>query len=673
MRIGNDMVRLMDPPGRNKEFIAWDGEGIAQEELPVMHARGYYRWEDSRKFFFNYEHIPQPYVLLANSKGDRITDENGLSTTSCLDLILDTKVRYPNSIFVGFGFNYDVNQILKDVPESQLRRLYEEGRARFSGYGIKWYSRKSFLVSNFRKHRSAVIYDVFSHFQSSFIKACEKYLGEDDPELEIIRKGKEKRDVFSWDELDDFIIPYNNTELSMLVRMMDILRADYEAVDLVPSEWYGPGAIVKKAFFKHNVRINRDIPKEVLDASQSAYAGGRFEQFKMGRHEGTVYQYDLHSAYPAAAVRLPDISVGYWEHVSTFEPGTFGVWHISYKQSNENGRLYTNGPQPLFCRSQLGLISYPSEVRGWYWTPEAELVSDNISEGYVFRSVSDNRPFAFIEAMYDERRLLKSQGSSSERALKLCMNSAYGKLCQTIASDNGPPRWHQLEYAGYITSYVRAQLYRALQLNPDAAIAVETDAIISTLPLALPLSDRLGDWEEKTYDEITYLQSGFYYTLKDGTLDVRYRGMDKGKDGQPAGLPYDFVLDYLRNNTGVTFGHLASLPCYTSRFVGLGLSLCTSSVWRSWEKKPKKIILDEPRSGPRKGMSKRAHMRESCAWCEDGISMYDAMHDLFISGANGLSYARDLPWREVDDQVDPPLDWGEWYGIWEDSMYPHGG
>jgi hypothetical protein len=652
-----------------KEFIAWDGEGITIPDAPIQMGRDHFHWEGSREVFRGFEYQAQPYVLLANSKGGRITRQEGLHTIECLELILNTKVQYPHSIFVGFGFNYDVNQILADIPEGRKEKLHEEGRCRIgSSYYIKWLPRKMIVVSHRPSGRSAVIYDVFSHFQSSFLVACEKYLGVDDPELDLIRRGKGAREVFKWEELDEFIIPYNDTELSMLVRIMDKLREDYAAVDLVPSQWHGPGAIVQKAFKKYNIPIVRHLSKEILDASQYAYAGGRFEQFWMGRYEGTTYEYDLHSAYPAAAIQLPDLSHGYWEAVSSFQPSTFGVWYCSRKAAP------SNRPQPLFCRSETGLISYPNEVRGWYWTPEAELVPDDVEKGFVFHPTTERRPFSFIEEMYDQRRLLKSEGNSSERALKLCMNSAYGKLCQCIGGEEGPPRWHQLEYAGYITSYVRALIYKAILLAPDSIIAVETDAVFSDTPLDLPMTDNLGDWELSTFDEITYLQSGFYYGVKDGVVTCKYRGMDRAKDGpHPDGLPYEVVLDYLKSHTGTTSGRLSTLRCSTTRFVGLGLSLATSAVWRSWEKKRKYIRLDETPVTWKRGKTKRIHIREECAWCEDGVTMYEEMHPLWIGGYQGESFARQIPWRTVRGEVHPEIDWREWYALWEDSQYPHGG
>lgn len=626
-----------------KEFIAFDGEGTSDREEPLSvggpgDGSDWWLWENPKEdqprgIFQGYKPEPQPYVLLANSKGDRITaPPPGLTTVDCWEFILNSKVRYPNSIFVGFGFNYDINQMLRNIPDEHLWHLHDTNETRIGGYYLKWYPGKSLYIKHGRTKRSAIIYDCFAFFQKSFLATCQDYLERDDEELRIIEEGKGLRGAFRYDQLDDLIIPYNKLELSMTVRVMNRLREDFHAVGVDPSQWHGPGAVANKVYAMHDVPISRDIPEEVLSASQFAYAGGRFEQFRMGRCPGPIYECDIRSAYPAALATLPDLSDGVWEHVRGYEPGTFGVYRIEY---NDRSIWRDRRPQPLFCRSKNGYISYPPKVQGWYWSPEAALVPDSVQEGYVFRG-TDARPFAFVEAMYEQRRILKAEGNVTQRPLKLILNSLYGKLAQTVGATKKAPRWHQLEYAGYVTSHCRAQIYNAIQQNPDAIIAVETDGIFSTEKLDLPYSDRLGDWELLTFDEITYIQSGLYYTTKDGVDNARYRGMDHDEDGMPLGLPLEEVHKRLKWN-GNNF-----LSSTTMRFIGLGLGLRTDAVWRSWERKARSIRLNGKTEH-----SKRYHLVEECRHCRDLIMPYEQAHPMTIGGYQGQSYARPLPWRDL--------------------------
>lgn len=447
-------------------------------------------------------------------------------------------------------------------------------------------------------------------------------------------------------------------ELILLVRMMNILREDFKAAGITPSRWHGPGAIASEVLKKYTVKVSRDIPERVLRAAQYAYAGGRFEHFQLGRYKDMVYEYDIRSAYPAAIAQLPDLSSGTWEHVEQYEPDTFGVWRIEYESANG---VADNQPQPLFRRSKRGSVSYPPKVQGWYWSPEADLVPSYIREGFVFRPATTNRPFAFVERLYEQRRIFKSQGISTQRAIKLILNSLYGKLAQTIGGKDGPPNWHQLEWAGYITSYTRAKIYRAVMLDPSAIIATETDAVFSTKPLPLTLSDKLGDWEQTTFNSIVYLQSGFYYASAinrdtgEETIVCKYRGMDRdGETKQPVGLPYRHVLDHLRYRTGFSDRITKPLHSNTTRYIGLGIGLANNkSVWRTWETAPKTITLDQ-----NPGRSKRFHLSLMCDLCDSGISLYIQPHPMIIGGEMGPSYARALPWVDYPD--DAELDEEEW-------------
>jgi hypothetical protein len=634
-----------------REFIAWDGEGIQHSPSHQPASDFVTNWLgdflkkndtiDLPEYMKEYDldaPEPQPYVLLANSKGHKITEEApGLGTLRCFDFLINTKVRYPHSIFCGFGFNYDIAQMLKDLPESRLEEIYETNRTRYGHYRMEWRPRRWFTITHGARKQSATVYDTFGFFQTSFLLACEKYLGKDDPALRIIREGKEARETFKWEELDDFIIPYNNAELDMLVRMMNKLREHFHDVGLDLMRWYGPGAVANQVLKKYDIstHMSRDIPEEVVDASQYAYAGGRFEQFKLGRHKDTVWEYDIRSAYPAAITQLPSLQSGSWEYVESFEHDSFGVWNISYDKSRDD----TNGPKPLFCRAENGSVSFPNEITGWYWTPEASLVPLYVRGGYVFRPRGRPiYPFDFVRELYELRRHYVKLGIPSQLALKLALNSIYGKLAQTIGGKDGPPAWHQLEWAGWITSYTRALIYKAILLNPEAIIASETDAVFSTEPLSLDLGEGLGQWEESTFDSITYLQSGFYYAEQGEKVICKYRGLDRDRNtGQPVGLPYRRVLDHLRYGRAQEHWQTGAFLSTTTRFINIGLALRTSSIFRSWETKDKRISIDQ-----RPGKSKRYHLE--CDRCKRGYSLADCLHPMEIGGHSGLSNKHPLPW-----------------------------
>ena len=666
----NPATSKMTKKWSEREFIAWDGEGTQvisayrptthiemgyeifsqlgrgdefsalQSTLPPLGNRSIHDrlwdldWQETNE--------PQPYVLLANSKGEYRARKEGLGTVQCLEFILNTKEFYPVSTFVGFSFGYDTAQILKDLSEHQLWYLYNRGRVSYLNYYLKWLPGKWLTISDrHTKGRSATIYDVFGYFQSSFIVACEEYLGKDDPGLTLIREGKAARNVFTWDELHNFIIPYNRMELDMLVRIMNLLRTDFHNIDLNLTRWYGPGGVANKLFAKHHIKdsMTTEVPREVGYAAQSGYAGGRFEQFQLGRHDGTVYEYDICSAYPAAALDLPTLSGGTWHFTTSFKPETFGIWYCCYRSEGDTRR-----PEPLFCRSEDGSISYPTEVYGWYWTPEANLVPDSVQCGYYLEPATDERPFSFVGEMYEQRRAYKAAGNPTQRAIKLCLNSLYGKLAQRVGRGDKAPTYHQLEWAGWITSKTRAAIYKAIMLNPQAIIASETDAVFSTEPLDLDIGKGLGQWECSTFKEITYIQNGFYYAVKENDEVVcKYRGMDPDRaTKQPLGLPYRSVVDHLRHPSKSPYGGYPPLLSHTTRFVNIGLALRTNSIFRTWETRDTLISIDADN-----GKHKRQHMIR-CDVCKTH-TLAECLHPMTISGYSGYSHHHRLPW------VDPPL------------------
>lgn len=646
--------RKLETQWDRQEFIAWDGEGtqpfIGQKEHKSITKKDERTGRTLELFVPNpkekIDSLPQPYVLFGNSKGQEIIQEGGLPTKDCLELLLNAKQKFPESIFVGFGTGYDINQILVDLPMRCLKQIYNTNMTWWQGYKLQWFPGKWFYIKH--KDRRVKLFDVFGFFQSSFLVACEKYLGSDHPLFLRMKEGKAQRSVFTFDQLD-YMIQYYHSELQLLVELMTALRTDLHNAGIHLSSWHGPGAIAGKVFQQFHIKkAKAECPREVNDAAQYAYAGGRFEQFYCGRHGNTVYEYDINSAYPSGICHLPNLSNGHWEFVSRFEPGSFGIWYCDYNRRIKSGRQ--DLPQPLFCRNKNSLITYPYKTKGWYWTPEASLVIDSVQSGWVYKE-NGERPFSFVKEMYERRRDYKSKGISTERALKLALNSMYGKMAQRIGHIEGKiPAWHQLEWAGYITSYTRAKIYEAIIQEPDSVIAIETDAIFTTKPLSLPISGNLGDWEETLFTEISYLQSGFYYGIDQaGNIICKYRGLDKNPNSQfPYNLDYETILKHLQRS-GKHRGRGFALRSSTTRYNGLGIALNTHAIWRAWETKDRFLAI----GGDEKG-SKRTH-GQHCHKCFSGQNMYETMHTCHISGYSGESHKHILPWLE-DETIFQQMD-----------------
>lgn len=581
-----------------RPFLGWDGEGVT---LP-----------DGR-------HI---YTLLANSGGAYIADPDGLPTWRCLRFLLDESAKHAGAINVAYGAGYDINMILGDLTRAELLQLYRSRYTRIRGYNMSWRRGKSLYVSD--GESSIMLYDVAPFFQCAFIKAVDDYLGDRFYERDLIVKNKALRSSFTVDDIPE-VMRYNAAELVNLVELMKELRSRLNKVGLRPARWDGPGAIAAALLRREHVKEAMNVtPPDVAEAARYAYAGGRFELVRYGSvGDGSsvvAYEYDINSAYPSALRHVPNLRRGHWERVpGDAGPQDFALYHIDYSDSSGEPWL----PGPLFCRRIEGTVAFPMSLVGWYWSPEANMLRDFVAlhpdrsftvlETYVY--VPDNpedKPFEFIERLYAKRRALKAGGDGAHVGIKLGLNSLYGKLAQQVgwepAQGDKPmriPPFHQIEWAGYVTSYARAEIMRAAMTNLSAVIAFETDALFTSEPLPVKIGSDLGEWEATEFTQLTYVQSGTYFgTLADGSHVVaKTRGVDRGS------LTHEHVLEGLANPVPTEQTATASL----TRFVGAGIALVQSfDRWRRWETEPKVMKLYP--SGKRDHIA----MPSYCWYCTNG-------------------------------------------------------
>ena len=502
-----------------RPFITYDGEGITLEDG---------------------SHI---YTLFACNDGRYVENyDTGLSGKECFDLLLEGKVLHPTGIHVIYGGTYDLNMMIQNAPHAKIANLWERGQTIWDGYFIKYRHRKEYSVKQDDVH--VTLYDVQTFFQKSFVAACDEYLG-DWPERELVMKGKGNRGVFTQDDKET-TREYCFAELAVLNRLMEELRRRLFRVGLRPSRWNGPGAIATSLFRREDIKAHLEATDQMrIDATRRAYFGGRFEVAQVGHYEGKVYEYDINSAYPAAMRYLPSLAGGSWIHSKRISEiqSNFSLVHLQYSIArSEAGESRLLGAAP--SRDKKGAIAYPVSGTVWLWEVEAKGVRDwvdktggswEVLETWQFKPVTDERPFGFLEPLYEQRKALKAVGDGAHVGIKLGINSLYGKTAQqvgwTVDANNNVklPPYHQLDYAGFITASCRAQIWNAYISNPDAIIAIETDAIFSTEPLNLDIGDKLGQWEQTVFNDITYVQSGTYWATEvNGNVVNKYRGFDRG-------------------------------------------------------------------------------------------------------------------------------------------------
>lgn len=553
-----------------RPFVAWDGEGVTRK--------------DGR----------HDYVLLAFRHADgttkRITSLTHLSTKRIFEFALENSDN--DAINVIYGASYDWNMFLSDLNEEELRELYDEGRLWWEGYLIKW--RRGKTLEIYSRKRSIRFYDVISFFQTSFVNACASYLGDDFPHRELIETNKRLRSSFRSDDLSE-ISRYNDAELENLLSLMQELRERLARANLKPSRWDGPGAIAVALMQRQGVKEHKGTSPDIVGKSvRSAYFGGRFEVRRFGHVEAPAYEYDINSAYPRALLEVPSLAGGTW-HFHKGDPGShpFALYNLHYDGTGPGMRM--DLPQPLPVRHRDGSVAFPLQAIGTYWTPEVDVTRRYVEQyggkltihsAWIFEPASTVRPFEYLGPLYALRQKLKASGDGAHVAYKLAMNSHYGKLAQQVGwwiDDDGNihiPPYHQLEWAGYVTSYCRAMVYGAALPALERIIAWETDAVFTDVPLDVPIGTGLGEWSAVEFRDLTYLQSGMYFaTTVDGKEIAKTRGVDKGS------VTREMVLDALRRGED-------HLPAQLTRFTGAGIALQSRfEHWRRWETVPKNIAL----------------------------------------------------------------------------------
>lgn len=647
-----------------RNFVAWDGEGWTEHTDPLCAAK--------RGRACLRRSCVHHYCLFGNSEGMSV-ESDSLSTRECLDLILATGDEYPRAIHIGFAFQYDVNMILRDLTPKHMRILKERTHVTWRGYRIENIPKKWFTVS--KNGISVRIQDVFSFFASSFVKALKKWDVGSAAEIAEISSGKDNRDSFKLSDVDNFIRPYWEKELVLLVGLGDKLREVLYSAGITITGWYGPGNVASFLYKKHKTEssMNRELPLEVKEASQYAYAGGRFEGLKAGLHEGIIYSADINSAYPHVLSLLPDLQSGVWvRHSSddaywayqTLRPriGFYRV-HFEFTRDFTLRARQLGFPLPVFHRRMSGQVWYPQRSVNWYHTAEFGLLVDmfektdgkaftrfEVKEAWVYED-DGSSPFAWVRDMYEQRKTWQSEGNPAELALKLGLNSLYGKLAQRIGSKGDkPPTWHQLEWAGAITAGCRAMLYRAVLDNWTSVVGMETDGVYATRPfkeLENGTGNALGQWKVEEYTGMLFLQNGVYWLRdKNGDwLPPKSRGIPQSH------LAFASALDSLRSGI--------SLRASQQYFVGYGtalhrgLSRGDMPGWRQWRNGPKEFEFG--------GNGKRLHNPKVCPECREGMGLDEGLHTLSLRQSSPdpreiYSTRHYLPWVESEEPAEEILE-----------------
>lgn len=461
-----------------------------------------------------------------------------------------------NVVYVSFAFDYDVTMMIRSLPPGKVKRLFdrqsrairdENGKETGRYYPVEvghgeWFidytPHKEFKVKRPGKP-FIVISDVFTFFQSSFVKALRKWYGWEDenkvwhpnddeewagPIIDAIAEGKEMRHDFG--EVTEHEREYNEVECIMLAALMEKFRNLCLDLDIKPQRWQGPGNLVS-AVFKREGMPKKDmlnISAETWNDANKAYYGGRFEVAQYGSIQEKVYQYDINSAYASCYNELPCLLHGTWREIQSL-PDDESVLYFADISFNH----ISSAPWFVFpVRSRKGTLLFPRTARGWYWSNEINIGREycelTFHKGWRYEQNCDCKPFDWVYRLYDQR---DHYGKTSARGkvLKIVLATIYGKLAQS----KGNPIYSNPFWSGYIVSNCRAKLVKAaLQVDRGSGVLMlATDGLFTTKPIPeLRISKKLGDWELTEHGNIFIVQSGVYFIPGD---KPKTRGIPQSK------------------------------------------------------------------------------------------------------------------------------------------------
>jgi hypothetical protein len=518
-----------------------------------------------------------------------------LKTTECFDFLLSLRVKYPNALFCGFSFNYDINMMLKDVSIDCLTKLWKENSCIWGKYLITWLPGKMFRLSEYARGKdkpinTITIYDSFSFFQKSFVRTLDDWNVGTTEQVHTILQMKKQRGVFATVD-NKTIVEYNTLECVLLVELMQKLRRALGECELYLTSWHGAGAVGGALLKKHGVDQHIEaLPNEhIKHAVMCAYFGGRFQTLMLGEHS-VAHSHDIRSAYPSSLLDLPSMKDGVWSEVQKYDSTLiYSVWHVEW--------LIPHNKQSIapFPHRKARQIAYPSQGKGWYWFPEVEAAKRvygdaiQITQGYIFQPVNEHKPFAFLRDAYKQRNLFKQAKNDAQLVLKLGINSVYGKTAQgTIRRPNQeakPPKFQSYFYAGYCTSLTRARIFEMAMRKPESVIAFATDGVFANEKLTTDDEDNneLGLWE---YGEPFYLfwaQSGVYFAIanEDGKTRISERAHRKTR-----GLGKSEISFAKLRKAWYDIKHrmFAKQTVQIRRFMGLQYCLHVKHMkdWRKW-------------------------------------------------------------------------------------------
>lgn len=461
------------------------------------------------------------------------------------------------SVFMAHNLEYDLNNVFKEEHWHFYEKLVYT----------------SSLISARLKNRPALFIDSGNFFKAP-LSAMGKIVGL--PKIE-----GEEQDALN----KDYVIRDAQIVYLFGKKFQKFLNEEL-AINIAPTI----GSLSMRAY------RSRFMPSPVIRTynhpdTLRAYYGGRVEIFYKGVKEGPIKVSDINSSYPNVMLNEP------YPDTSSISPSSIDTHEYGYGEFTVHVPPSTFIP-PLPVKTEAGRLFFPvGTLRGWWTYAEmryamecgAKIIKEHYGRGTNLVSYPFTR---FIPHFYDKRQIAKRLANDdpdnpdhrfNDLLYKLLMNNLYGKFAQHLPSSEMSrrpfTRWEEEKLGGeilsiqkrlgfylyriakykppatanylwgvYITSYARMNLHRGLRAIHNAGgtlMYCDTDSImysgLDTCPL--PLSSKLGEWDEEEYDLGYFDQSkGYFLCRKTDKPDV-YDMVKAACKGVPTRARYPFFME----------------------------------------------------------------------------------------------------------------------------------
>jgi len=446
-------------------------------------------------------------------------------------------LRYEGKWIFFYNLAYDAECILKLLPE-EILKSYKWKKALvfvYNGYKIHYIDRKKLTISKGR--HSVNCYDIAQYYENKPLldAYCENVKKPLDPDYLAMKEKRKSFSLYYYLRHKRQVRKYCQTDCILTKELAENwIQTFHKVFGFYVDNWISSGYLAEKVLIKNgiNIPLFNETPYEVQELARSSFYGGRFELIQRG-YIGECYLYDINSAYPYALTTIPDITDGKWiSSKKIILKAKIGFFFI-LADIDPTVKI---APFPFVKKNRT--ICYPcGKFKTFVTLDELKMVDGDpkikytILESYQFiPNKNCNYSFKkFIEEQYKRRMKLKKEENHLERAIKIILNSIYGKTAQRTNRMMG--NLFNPVIASSITGFVRAQLYRFMKEhnleNDVVAFATDSIAIQRKLPI-LDKNEVLGEMKlDKSGFDVIFLSNGFY--LFNGVWKKRGIGFDNEK------------------------------------------------------------------------------------------------------------------------------------------------